>query len=87
VSDRKSCVIDGIAYILPLSEADPTYVRKIGQVAVGIGFRLSSFGIGVDVLSAGVLLMVGPMFIWIAHINRQLSEYERKYLAPKGGQP
>lgn len=77
---QKVRVVDGVAYILPRSEGDPKFVRKFGPLAVGFGFRWSSFGIGVDLLSAGALLMVGPAFIWIVHIKRQLSEYERKYL-------
>jgi hypothetical protein len=65
----------GVAYVLPALEAAPSWVRRVGSFGIGANLRWSSFSIGFDVLRHGVLVQVGPAYLWIAHIKRQLDHY------------
>jgi hypothetical protein len=67
-----------VAYVLPRHESDPRWVKRLGPVGVGVNFRISSFGIGIDVLQAGVLIQIGPVLLWAAHIERQLIAFEAR---------
>jgi hypothetical protein len=71
-------IVDGIAYILPASEGVPRWVRRVGRFAFGCGCRWSSWCIGFDVLSAGLLIQFGPCYVWIAHIERQIAAFDAK---------
>jgi hypothetical protein len=70
-------IVNGVAYVIPRSEPDAFFVRKVGAFGVGITCRWTSWGIGFDLLRAGILIAVGPLFIWVAHIDRQLAEPEQ----------
>jgi hypothetical protein len=76
VSETRTDVIEGVAYILPRSEPSPKWVRKVGRYAIGACVRWTSWGIGFDILRAGFLIAIGPVFIFAAHIERTLAESE-----------
>ena len=63
-----------VAYVMPRSEPDAFFVRRVGAFGIGLTFRPTSFGIGIDILKAGVLIAFGPLFLWVAHIEKQLGE-------------
>jgi hypothetical protein len=73
VSETRTVFSDGVAYILPRSEPSPKFVRKVGRFGVGVCIRWTSWGIGFDILRAGLLLAIGPAFVFIAHIDRTLA--------------
>lgn len=68
--DTITHTIDGVAYVLPRTEPNILFVRRVGPFGVGMNVRWSSWGIGIDILRAGILIVVGPIFFWSAHIER-----------------
>jgi hypothetical protein len=68
----------GVAYVLPKLESHPRYVKRIGAFGVGLSVRLSSWSIGFDILKAGLLIQLGPAYIWIAHIEKQIHAFEER---------
>ena len=79
--------IKDVVYVLPRLESRPRWVRRVGaSFAAGIGFRWSSIGLGVDLLKHGVLIMIGPVFVWIAHIERQLQAFDAIAMEARSGE-
>lgn len=59
--------------IQPALEPNPRWVRRFGRFAAFLYVRWSTIGCGVEVLTAGAALIVGPVMVGICHIDRQLN--------------
>ncbi len=68
---------EGVAFVLPASEGKPVRVKRLGSFGIGCSVRWSSWSIGIEFLRAGVLLQLGPCYFWAAHIEKQLSAFEK----------
>jgi len=66
---RAAHVIDGIAYIVPRGEP-VRWGKRVGRIALGVTWRWSGFGFGVELLRAGVLMQIGPVYVWLAAIEK-----------------
>ena len=58
-----------LVIVQPADEPDPVWKARIGRLAVLIYLRWSVFGIGVQVLSCGVAIVVGPVMIALCRIS------------------
>jgi len=61
--------IDGIAYIVPRGEA-VRWSRRFGRFALGATWRWSGFGFGFELLRSGALIQIGPVYFWLAAIEK-----------------
>jgi hypothetical protein len=61
--------IDGVAYIVPRGEV-VRWCRRMGSFAIGASWRWSGFGVCFEVLKAGVLVQIGPVYLWLAAIEK-----------------
>ena len=75
-------VIEGIVYVVPKFEPFAC-ARKIGNMAVFIYCRWDAWGLGLQLLRAGVAAQVGPCMFGICHIDRQLAAYAAQTPSPK----
>lgn len=62
----------GLLIVQPALEPWPSAVRKVGSWAVFYYVRWSSFGVGIELLSAGAAIILGPFMFGACHIKRQL---------------
>lgn len=74
MADLKTVTVNDVAYILPASEGSGLIVKRLGPIGLGVMVRWSTFSVGVDILKAGVLICIGPLFLFVAHIEKQLAE-------------
>lgn len=58
-------VIKGVAYVLPKGETSRIAVVRFRRISIGLSVRLTSFGLGFDVIRSGALVQVGPAFLWV----------------------
>jgi len=65
---RNAQVIGGIIYVTPRGERI-RWARRFGRWAIGASLRWSSFGLGIDLISTGVLIQFGPTFVFAALVE------------------
>ena len=65
---QEAIAIGGMVYVTPRGERI-RWARRLGRFAIGASFRWSSFGLGIDIVHAGVLVQIGPTFAFIARIE------------------
>lgn len=62
--------------VQPMLEPNPEWTRKVGSLMVFIYVRWSSWGIGIEVMSAGAAVQIGPIMFGACHISDQLDAFE-----------
>ena len=60
--------------VLPSCEPAPRKIWRGKRYAGFLFLRWSSFGFGVEILSAGFGVQIGPVMIGVCHIQHQLAE-------------
>ena len=79
IQKHDDAFITAEGYVLVLPKFEPVGVTsRIGQFMLLGGFRKDSFRVGVQFLGAGVLLELGPFYVGICHIQKQLSAFDHK---------
>lgn len=78
--DDVAKTVGGVLVVQPALEPWPSVVRRIGPLAGFLYVRVSSFAIGLDVLSAGFAVHLGPLMFGVCHLDRQLAAFDRAHL-------
>lgn len=65
----------GIAIVLPKYESAGS-VCRIGPLMVFINAAIDRFGIGYQILKAGVIVQIGPLYLGVCHIKKQVALFE-----------
>lgn len=76
----------GVCFVLPAFESVGT-ARKVGRFAIFLNVALDRWGVGVQFLEAGLLVQIGPAYLGICHIKRQLRHYDRLEAIERGDAP
>ncbi len=76
MSQTKSHEQAGLVIVQPAMEPWPRGLRKIGSVAVFFYVRWSTIGIGIEVLSGGAAVVIGPLMFGAVNIRRQVAAGE-----------
>lgn len=78
--------VDGVAFVLPKYESMGRGF-KVGPLAAFINLSFDRFGVGVQVLEAGLMFQIGPIYFGACHIARQRDAFDRlSLLSSKEGE-
>lgn len=67
---------DGLAIVLPKYESIGA-VKRVWGLMVFANVSLCRFGVGFQILEAGVILELGPFYFGICHITKQGAAFDR----------
>ncbi len=67
---------DGLVIMLPKYESVGA-VKRLGRFMIFANAALDRFGIGFQILEAGIILQIGPFYFGICHIARQEKAFDR----------
>lgn len=62
----------GVVFVLPRGEAKRVWAKVLEPYDFGVTARFTSFGFGIDALRHGMLIQIGPFYLFGAHIDRYL---------------
>ena len=71
---ERAAIVDGVAVILPKFET-LGYAKKLGRFMFVANLRLDAFGVSFQILDAGILFEIGPVWFAFAHIQRTNDHY------------
>jgi hypothetical protein len=83
VTERKA----GLVIVLPKYESTGS-VRRLGPFMVFVNVAFDRFGVGYQILKAGVIIQAGPVYFGICHIENQGAAFDAEDAStPPSGEP
>jgi len=72
-------VSEDVRYIVvqPALEPNPSFMHGFGGWAIFAYVRWSSWGIGVELMKAGLAVNVGPLLFGFCRVRAQIEAYDR----------
>jgi hypothetical protein len=74
----------GLVIVLPKYESVGS-VRRLGPFMVFINAAIDRFGLGIQILEAGFVIHIGPLYGGICHIQKQTDAFDAKDATPQQG--
>ena len=76
----------GLVIVLPRYESAGS-VKRIGPVMVFVNAAIDRFGVGYQILKAGIIIQIGPFYFGVCHIKKQGEAFDQEAALKAKDQP